>query len=107
MDGSLEGPMYNNDQHFPIKPWDHNWDFRDPLSLIDPSKYEKADEETRKQMLEKARPTATRNIFLIRHGQYDLKKNDPSTHILTELGREQAALLGKRLSETRRGAVSP
>jgi serine/threonine-protein phosphatase PGAM5 len=95
-----DGPQYNNDPHFPIKPWDHNWDFRDPISLIDPTLYGKADEETRKQMLEKARPTATRNIFLIRHGQYQLDKKESSERRLTELGREQAALLGKRLSET-------
>jgi serine/threonine-protein phosphatase PGAM5 len=100
LDGPFNGPIYSNDPSFPIKPWDHNWDFRDPISLIDSTLYGKADEETRKQMLEKARPTATRNIFLIRHGQYHLEDDGPKTHVLTKLGREQASLLGQRLSET-------
>ena len=45
------------------------------------------------------KPTATRHILLIRHGQYNLKgKTDEERH-LTELGRDQASLTGKRLKE--------
>lgn len=46
-------------------------------------------------MLRKVTPKATRNIFLIRHGQYHLKSIDRN---LTDLGKKQAVLLGKRLS---------
>uniref|UniRef100_A0A7E4ZUK1 Serine/threonine-protein phosphatase PGAM5, mitochondrial n=1 Tax=Panagrellus redivivus TaxID=6233 RepID=A0A7E4ZUK1_PANRE len=96
---SLSSSGYYPDD-FPKKPWDHNWDLRDPLSLVDQREYEKADADKRKEMVAKQRPTATRHIILIRHGQYVLDTKDPVERKLTPLGREQAALLGKRLSET-------
>uniref|UniRef100_A0A914C1P6 Serine/threonine-protein phosphatase PGAM5, mitochondrial n=1 Tax=Acrobeloides nanus TaxID=290746 RepID=A0A914C1P6_9BILA len=55
-----------------------------------------ANEETRKELLKEVKPTATRHIFLIRHGQYQL---DSKEKYLTALGREQAILLGKSLAE--------
>uniref|UniRef100_A0A914HEZ2 Serine/threonine-protein phosphatase PGAM5, mitochondrial n=1 Tax=Globodera rostochiensis TaxID=31243 RepID=A0A914HEZ2_GLORO len=79
-----------------LQRWDHNWDKRDPLTLLDDDKYQAADKEGRKQMLAEVTPTATRNIFLIRHGQYVF---DSERRHLTALGREQADLLGKRLAE--------
>ncbi|KAE9551037.1 hypothetical protein FO519_005737 [Halicephalobus sp. NKZ332] len=88
------------DDSFSRIPWDYNWDQRDPFSLIDHSVYDKADEETRKKMVEKVTPTATRHIILIRHGQYVMNKDDPTEKKLTLLGREQASLLGKRLAES-------
>lgn len=69
---------------------------RDPLSLVDKKKYDHADEATKKEMLEKHRPTATRHIFLIRHGQYH---QEADVKALTDLGREQALLLGERLNK--------
>ncbi|CAJ0564595.1 unnamed protein product, partial [Mesorhabditis spiculigera] len=48
-------------------------------------------------MIAEHKPTATRNIILIRHGQY---KMDSKDKFLTELGREQAALLGERLANS-------
>uniref|UniRef100_A0A8R1HKC8 Serine/threonine-protein phosphatase PGAM5, mitochondrial n=1 Tax=Caenorhabditis japonica TaxID=281687 RepID=A0A8R1HKC8_CAEJA len=85
------------DEHFPRGEWNRNWDFRDPMSLVDSRKWEKADEEGRKKLLEENKATATRNIFLIRHGQYHL---DREVKCLTPLGREQADLLGKRLAKS-------
>ncbi|KAL3120733.1 hypothetical protein niasHT_008025 [Heterodera trifolii] len=79
-----------------ITRWDYNWDKRDPFSMVIGKGYEAADEEKKKEILAKYVPTATRNIFLIRHGQYEL---DSETKELTVLGREQADLLGKRLAE--------
>uniref|UniRef100_A0A914HPC9 Serine/threonine-protein phosphatase PGAM5, mitochondrial n=1 Tax=Globodera rostochiensis TaxID=31243 RepID=A0A914HPC9_GLORO len=78
-----------------VQRWDHNWDKRDPFSLIDVEAFRVADEEKQKEMLAKVTPTATRNIFLIRHGQYEL---DSKKRELTSLGREQADILGKRLA---------
>ena len=43
-------------------------------------------------------PRATRNIFLIRHGHYDLSGATDEERRLTELGRKQAAATGKRLA---------
>jgi len=86
---------YFND-NFPRGKWDRNWDSRDPMSMIDQDKYDSADPDARKQMLENAKPTATRHIFLIRHGQYHL---DSENRSLTALGREQANLCGRRFAE--------
>ncbi|KHN78826.1 Serine/threonine-protein phosphatase Pgam5, mitochondrial [Toxocara canis] len=69
---------------------------RDPLSLVDEVKYDAADTATRKDMLQKAKATATRNIFLIRHAQYLIDNEQKN---LTPLGQEQAVLLGKRLAQ--------
>ncbi|PIC45350.1 hypothetical protein B9Z55_005402 [Caenorhabditis nigoni] len=85
------------DEHFPRGEWDKNWDFRDPTSLVDKSKWEKADEVGKKKLIEECKATASRNIFLIRHGQYHLDREQKH---LTELGREQAELLGKRLANS-------
>ncbi|MFH4974613.1 hypothetical protein AB6A40_001322 [Gnathostoma spinigerum] len=82
---------------FPYTKWNSNWDMRDPYFLIDRAKYEVASESEKKEMLEKAKPKATRNIILIRHGQYNL---DSSKHELTPLGREQALKVGERLSNS-------
>ncbi|KAI6197190.1 hypothetical protein M3Y94_01195300 [Aphelenchoides besseyi] len=76
---------------FPRRAWDYNWDFRDPLCVVEADAYNKADEATRKKLLEEAKPTATRHIFLIRHGQYHLESE---TKHLTDLAR----LLGKRIA---------
>jgi len=45
-------------------------------------------------------PKARRNIILVRHGQYNQKGDDDKAHTLTELGREQASLAGKRLKSS-------
>uniref|UniRef100_A0A915CBF1 Serine/threonine-protein phosphatase PGAM5, mitochondrial n=1 Tax=Parascaris univalens TaxID=6257 RepID=A0A915CBF1_PARUN len=81
---------------FPRKKWHSNWDSRDPLSLVDQEEYNAADPASRKEMLQKVKATATRHIFLIRHGQYFMETEEKN---LTPLGREQALLLGKRLAE--------
>lgn len=45
----------------------------------------------------------TRHIILIRHGQYDETFKEDEKRLLTPLGREQAALTGKRLGQLLRG----
>uniref|UniRef100_A0A915CAM4 Serine/threonine-protein phosphatase PGAM5, mitochondrial n=1 Tax=Parascaris univalens TaxID=6257 RepID=A0A915CAM4_PARUN len=82
---------------FPRKKWHSNWDSRDPLSLVDQEEYNAADPASRKEMLQKVKATATRHIFLIRHGQYFMETEEKN---LTPLGREQAVLLGKRLAQS-------
>jgi len=44
-------------------------------------------------------PTATRNLFLIRHGQYHTQQPRDQDQTLTPLGREQLDLTGSRLRE--------
>jgi len=61
--------------------WDFNWDRREPESeTVDTSK-------------------ASRNIILIRHGQYNLEGEEDKDRYLTELGLEQAKITGARLAE--------
>lgn len=83
------------DDLFPRGTWDDNWDFRKPASLVNKKKYEKASDEEREAMLKEKTAKAQRTIILIRHGQYQLETKDK---FLTELGREQAICLGKRLA---------
>jgi len=67
------------------KTWDWNWDHR-----------QAEDEEPNEN---KNKPLATRNIILIRHGQYNLDGTKDSERYLTSLGIEQAKLTGLRLAE--------
>uniref|UniRef100_A0A915ENP5 Serine/threonine-protein phosphatase PGAM5, mitochondrial n=1 Tax=Ditylenchus dipsaci TaxID=166011 RepID=A0A915ENP5_9BILA len=78
--------------------WDFNWDGRQPHSMLNLTKYNAADEDKKQEMLKDVTPTATRHIFLIRHGQYVLGKGEK---YLTPLGKEQAKLLGQRLNATK------
>lgn len=64
--------------------WDSNWDRRAPVPGEDGTT---------------AKPTATRTLVLIRHGQYETWHEDREKRILTALGREQAKLTGIRLKE--------
>lgn len=72
--------------------WDNNWDGLHPPSTGD-------DEADRHRMRVVRKEGVTRHIILIRHGQYDEREKDDEKRILTELGRKQAALTGKRLRE--------
>uniref|UniRef100_A0A8C5P9K7 Serine/threonine-protein phosphatase PGAM5, mitochondrial n=1 Tax=Leptobrachium leishanense TaxID=445787 RepID=A0A8C5P9K7_9ANUR len=89
----------DNDPDLPWTPiptgsWNSNWDCREPASLIDPSKQKDLNEW--ESLLQKHTAKADRHIFLIRHGQYNKADHDHD-RTLTEKGREQAKLTGKRL----------
>ena len=74
--------------------WDSNWDRRAPESMKKPEKKGNMDVEKQQE-----KPTASRHLVFIRHGQYDQTQTDDKLRSLTELGRCQAALTGKRLKE--------
>ncbi|KAF7632912.1 hypothetical protein Mgra_00007691 [Meloidogyne graminicola] len=85
-----------------IRKWDDNWDHRDPVAVAK-SKAERhsmTDQEM-EELIKKNTPKATRHIFLVRHGQYFDQEDEKEARKLTPLGREQAAFLGKRLSEAK------
>lgn len=67
--------------------WDYNWDRRNP--------------ESGKEEGEGVppKPTATRHLILIRHGQYEHWHSEQEKKVLTELGRQQATATGQRLKE--------
>ncbi|GFU95010.1 hypothetical protein TNCV_4137941 [Trichonephila clavipes] len=50
--------------------WNHNWDRRDASSLIKPDKKKKNSDEEMEEKKAELKPTATRHIFLVRHGNY-------------------------------------
>lgn len=93
----------------PSVKWNHNWDRRAPSSLIKPSRSASTLPKTEAQNNEaktkddseinKNTSKATRHLFLIRHGQYEIKANEAEKRILTCLGREQAKITGDRLNE--------
>lgn len=86
--------------YVPETRWDFNWDRRDPSSLVKPPKSNlPVDENAYNEQIEKQKSKATRNIILIRHGQYNLNGKTDRERILTELGRYQAKLTGMRLRE--------
>lgn len=80
--------------------WDHNWDRRDPKSLVKPPKLKTPEDENEyNRKCEAKKSRAVRHLILIRHGQYNLYGNTDEEKILTKLGRKQAELTGKRLAE--------
>ncbi|KAJ8263434.1 hypothetical protein COCON_G00158910 [Conger conger] len=78
--------------------WDTNWDKRDPSSFVNVKKKDTATDDPNSET-ESNKPKATRNIFLIRHSQYNLNGNGDKEKTLTLLGREQAELTGQRLAD--------
>ena len=72
--------------------WDYNWDRMEPHSSVKPI-------EGKDDKKEKAKPTATRHLILVRHGQFTVNGEPDSMHTLTALGKEQANYAGLRLKE--------
>ncbi|ODM97466.1 Serine/threonine-protein phosphatase PGAM5, mitochondrial [Orchesella cincta] len=81
---------------------------REPYSLLKPPKRTKSKsadgsgdkEDDIVEQLEKRRAKATRHIFLIRHGQYNLDGETDKERVLTELGEKQAGYAGRRLKDS-------
>jgi serine/threonine-protein phosphatase PGAM5 len=85
----------------PSVKWNANWDRRDPASLMKPkhrhfsSQNSEANKENQPNdanktvddfEVNKHSSKATRHLFLIRHGQYEVKANEAHKMILTQLG---------------------
>ncbi|XP_075983504.1 serine/threonine-protein phosphatase Pgam5, mitochondrial-like isoform X4 [Anticarsia gemmatalis] len=82
----------------PSVKWDTNWDHRAPESLVRVKRDTEADDNKINEKLEAAKSRAIRHLILIRHGQYHVDKPSDKERILTDLGRVQADLTGKRLA---------
>ncbi|XP_077256201.1 serine/threonine-protein phosphatase Pgam5, mitochondrial-like [Temnothorax americanus] len=86
--------------HTPSVKWDHNWDRRDPKSLVMPMKINNENDENKyNEKFETKKAKAVRHILMIRHGQYHTEGKTDAERALTELGRKQAETTGKRLAE--------
>ncbi|KAG7204674.1 hypothetical protein KM043_005089 [Ampulex compressa] len=84
----------------PSVKWDHNWDRRNPKSLVKPMQINnESDENKYNDQFAAKRATSIRHLILIRHGQYHMEGKNDSERMLTELGRKQANATGKRLKE--------
>ncbi len=102
--------------------WDKNWDKyasrisrskfspnsvvklifrREPEALIKPLKDDATEDERRVRAadVEEKKPKAKRTLILVRHGQYNMSTDKDSERYLTELGRQQADITGKRLAD--------
>lgn len=101
----------------PSVKWNSNWDFRDPSSLIKPKnrhfsvqnlgESNKENNNNEKKStddfeINKNSSKASRHLFLIRHGQYEVGAKEANQMVLTQLGHEQADLTGRRLKELTR-----
>ncbi|CAL8128953.1 unnamed protein product [Orchesella dallaii] len=90
--------------------WDYNWDKREPYSLLKPpsrrtkSQSDQAssspDNNNIVDQLEKLKAKASRHIFLIRHGKYNMDGGCDEERYLTSTGESQAELTGKRLKNS-------
>lgn len=98
-EGKLFDYIIKNPHEFnpnlPKTAWDFDWDKRDPASLTPPRVPIQIEEEIKKQSRHSspARPTATRHLFLIRHGQYNLKGTSDEEKSLTPLVSELCDML--------------
>uniref|UniRef100_H2YDT0 Serine/threonine-protein phosphatase PGAM5, mitochondrial n=1 Tax=Ciona savignyi TaxID=51511 RepID=H2YDT0_CIOSA len=84
----------------PCPTWDSNWDKRDPVMLIPPSKLNgDVKSQEYKDLIKQHTATAKRRLIFIRHGQYNIQNKDDKLRTLTTLGQEQAVYTGIRLRE--------
>lgn len=90
-EGKLFDYIIKNPHEFnpnlPNTAWDFDWDKRDPASLVPPNQSPLQVDGDKKQSRHTslAKPTATRHLFLIRHGQYNLKGISDEEKTLTPL----------------------
>lgn len=79
--------------NLPKTSWDFDWDRRDPASLVPPSKSRIDNDEKSEKLSKQVRPTATRHLLLIRHGQYNLGGASDEEKTLTQLVSRVKSLL--------------
>ena len=74
---------------------------RDPESLVCPldgTDHSLSELESRHSMVEALKPTVTRKLVLVRHGQYNTEGEEDKERYLTDLGKEQAKITGEMKS---------
>ena len=81
----------------PTIEWNWNWDHRH-YDEIESNASAQNDSDTQ-QPPTLSRPTATRHLILIRHGQYNLDGKTDEERSLTSLGCEQAKSTGERIAD--------
>ena len=83
----------------PTQEWNWNWDYRHYDEIVEtPRESSSSNDPDTQEPSTISRPTATRHLILIRHGQYNLDGKTDDERYLTPLGREQAKLTGERIA---------
>ena len=97
---SSRKPSWENFEIRPSKEWDWNWDYRhyDKVEAEESTKAADNIDSDQNKTIKPTRPTATRHIILVRHGQYNLDGKTDEERYLTKLGCEQAQATGERLA---------
>ena len=117
-DELFHGQVLKRQMHTPAVPyplWDYNWDgkmtndtsleaFRSGRANASSTKQKKSDGSY--QGSSSNRKGKTRHILLVRHGQYDERRQEDEYRKLTPLGRLQAIKTGKRLAEIANGSMN-
>jgi len=110
------GQCLKRQMHVPNVPyplWDYNWDgkmtsdtsleaFR--IGLAKSSKLNNNNNNRKKK--NKKRAKKSRHILLVRHGQYDERREEDMYRTLTPLGRRQAIQTGIRLKHIAKGSMN-
>ena len=88
--GNLESDPLNRDK----LQWDDDWDKRNPKFRDIHEKVDQVivpvleqDKITKENPKPFPKPTATRHLILVRHGQYMMESDDDKDRVLTEIGR--------------------
>jgi len=80
-----------------LKKWDADWDKRDVKTTQKMDQLTLGEGANPEKPL---KPTATRHVLLVRHGQYNMEAKDDLDRHLTEVGKQQAQITGERLKDT-------
>ena len=94
----LFAPELTNNNNNVLK-WDSNWDHRRPEKLVKPITTKNPSQEQideREEKVSKCVAKVTKNLILVRHGQYVNAETDDD-RVLTDLGKKQARMTGIRL----------
>ncbi|KAH6919825.1 hypothetical protein HPB50_029187 [Hyalomma asiaticum] len=84
----------------PSSRWDVNWDKQEPEYCVRPPLNSSEEEKRRYEAdLKQAVATASRYLYLIRHGEFNYYEEQDKARTLTALGRKQADLTGQRLQQ--------
>jgi serine/threonine-protein phosphatase PGAM5 len=117
-DELFHGQCLKRQMHIPTVPyplWDYNWDGRmtSETSLegfrtgqANASSTEQKGRDGSYKGSSSNDKGKTRHIILVRHGQYDERREEDEYRKLTPLGRQQAIKTGKRLVEIAKGSVN-
>jgi serine/threonine-protein phosphatase PGAM5 len=104
------GQCLKRQMHVPNVPyplWDYNWDGKMTSDTsLEAFRNGQANSSNSNSKKKKKGAKKSRHILLVRHGQYDERREEDIYRILTPLGRRQAIQTGIRLTQIARGSMN-